>query len=116
MSDAILSDCPLLLSVAQQQNIREYWWEGSTSTIITPTCAPDTVGQYNKIRSIAFEAALTALLFFMRVLVVALWLLFCFVSGHWKNTWATFLNRSQTATGTMSLLPLIRKDTYVTVV
>ena len=45
---------PLLPSVTQQQNITEYWWEGSASTAIPPT----SVGQHNKIWSITFRVAL----------------------------------------------------------
>jgi len=48
---------PLLPSVTQERNIREYWWEGSTSTAIPPTPASDIVGQHNKIRGITFGAA-----------------------------------------------------------
>ena len=40
---------PLLPSVAQQQHVTEYWWEGSTSIAIPPTSASDVVGQHNKI-------------------------------------------------------------------
>ena len=58
MSDAILSDCPLLSSVARQQSLTEYWWEGSTSTAISTTFASDVVGQHNKIGGINFGAAL----------------------------------------------------------
>jgi len=32
----------------QQQNITEYWWEGSLSTAIPPPSASDVVGQQNK--------------------------------------------------------------------
>jgi len=32
---------PLLPSVAWQQNVGEYWWEGSTSTAKPPTSATD---------------------------------------------------------------------------
>jgi len=45
---------PLLSSVAQQQNLMEYWWEGSTSTAISPASASDIVGQHNKIGVINF--------------------------------------------------------------
>ena len=51
----------LLPSVTQQQNVMAYWWEGSTSTAIPPTSIPDIVGQYNKIGSITFGAALVHL-------------------------------------------------------
>ena len=58
MSDAILSYCPLLPSVTQQQHAMEYWWEGSTSTAIPPTSASDTVDWHDEIGGIAFVAAL----------------------------------------------------------
>jgi hypothetical protein len=48
---------PLLSSVARQQNLTEYWWEGSTSTAITTTFASDVMGQHNKIGGITFGAA-----------------------------------------------------------
>jgi len=43
---------PLLLSVTQQQNIMECWWEGGTA--IPSTSASDVTGQFNKTRSITF--------------------------------------------------------------
>ena len=49
---------PLLPSVTQQQNIREYWWEVSPSTAIPPASTSDTVDQYNKTGGITFRAAL----------------------------------------------------------
>ena len=49
---------PLLPSVTQQQNVMEYWWEGSTSTAIAPTFASGVIGQYHKTESITFEAGL----------------------------------------------------------
>jgi len=36
----------------------EYWWEGSTSTAISPTSASDVVGQRNKIGGITFGVTL----------------------------------------------------------
>jgi len=48
----------LLPSVAWQQNVMKYWWEGSTSTAIPPPSASDIVGQRHKIEGITFEAAL----------------------------------------------------------
>ena len=36
----------------------EYWWEGSTSTAISPTSTSDFVGQHNKIGGINFGATL----------------------------------------------------------
>ena len=47
---------PLLSSVARQQNLTEYWREGSTSTAISPTSASVVVGQHNKIGVINFGA------------------------------------------------------------
>ena len=58
VSGTILLDCPLLPSDTQQQYVREYWWEGSTSIAIPPTSTSDIVGQYNKIGGITFRAAL----------------------------------------------------------
>ena len=49
---------PLLSSVARQQNLTEYWQEGSTSTAISPTSAADIVDQHNKIGVINFRATL----------------------------------------------------------
>jgi len=49
---------PLLSSVARQQNLTEYWREGSTSTAISTIFASDVVGQHNKIGGINFGAAL----------------------------------------------------------
>ena len=37
---------PLLPSVAQQQNVMTYWWEGSTSTAIPPSIS-GAVCQHN---------------------------------------------------------------------
>ena len=48
----------LLPSVARQQDVMEYWWEGSISTARPLTSTSDTVGQYNKIRGITFGAVL----------------------------------------------------------
>jgi len=47
---------PLLPSVTWQQNVMEYWWEGSTSTAIQPTSTSDVVCQNNKIGGITFRA------------------------------------------------------------
>ena len=49
---------PLLPSVTSQQNVMEYWQEGSASTAITPTPASEIVGQHNKIGGITFRAAI----------------------------------------------------------
>ena len=57
-SDAICQTTPLLPSVTQQQqNVMEYWWEGSTSTV-TPTSASDIICQHNNVEGTAFRAAL----------------------------------------------------------
>ena len=48
---------PLLPSVAWQQNVGEYWWEGWASTAIS-TSASEIVDQHNKIEGITFRAAL----------------------------------------------------------
>ena len=40
---------PLLPSVTQQQDVREYWWEDSTSTAIPPTATSDIVDQHSKV-------------------------------------------------------------------
>jgi len=48
----------LLSSVAQQQNLTEYWREGLTSTDISPTSTSDVVGQHNKIGGITFRVTL----------------------------------------------------------
>ena len=44
ISDTILSDCPLLPSVTQQQRVTEYWWEGSACPAVPPTSTSDAVG------------------------------------------------------------------------
>ena len=49
---------PVLSSVTQQQNVKGYWWEGSTSTAVPPTSATYIMGQYNEIGGIIFRAAL----------------------------------------------------------
>ena len=49
---------PLLPTVTQQQNARDYWWEGSTSTTIPPTSTSDVMCQHNKIGCITFGASL----------------------------------------------------------
>jgi len=49
---------PLLPSVTGQQNVKEYWWEGSTCTAVPPTSASDVVGRHNKIAGSTFGAAL----------------------------------------------------------
>ena len=60
----VLSDCaPLLSSASQQQNVMEYWWEGSTSAAVSPASASNVLGQHNKIEGIIFRATLECLLF-----------------------------------------------------
>ena len=49
---------PLLPSVTRQQNIMEYWQEGSTPTAIPPTSTSDVMGQHNKTGGITFRATL----------------------------------------------------------
>jgi len=49
---------PILPSGTQQQNVMEYWWEGSTSTATLPTSTSDIMGQHNKIGGITLGAAL----------------------------------------------------------
>ena len=49
---------PLLPSVTQQQKVMEYWWEGSTSTVIPPTSVSNIVGQDDNIEGITFGTAL----------------------------------------------------------
>jgi len=48
---------PLLPSVSQQQNIMEYWQEGSVSTIIPPTSTSDVMGQYNEVALLLEQAS-----------------------------------------------------------
>jgi hypothetical protein len=43
----IFQTVPLLSSVAQQQSLTEYWWEGVASTAMSPISASDVVGQHN---------------------------------------------------------------------
>jgi len=47
---------PLLPSVAQQQDVMEYWWGGSASTATLPLSASDVMDQQNKIGGITFGA------------------------------------------------------------
>ena len=49
---------PLLPSVTQQQNVMEYWQEGSASTAVPPPFVSDITGQHNKRGSITLRAAL----------------------------------------------------------
>jgi len=36
----------------------EYWLEGTASTAIPPTSAPDVVGQYSEVGGIIFQSSL----------------------------------------------------------
>ena len=63
MSDAVLSGCRSA-AIAQQWNVTEYWWEGSTSSASTPTSASDVMGQQCKIGGVTSGAALVYHLFF----------------------------------------------------
>ena len=54
----ICQTAPLLPSVTQQQNGREYCQEGSTSIVVPPTTTYDSVGQNHKIEGFAFRAVL----------------------------------------------------------
>jgi hypothetical protein len=49
---------PLLSFVTRQQNLKEYWREGSASTAISPTSTSDVMGQRNKIGVINFGVTL----------------------------------------------------------
>jgi len=49
---------PLPPSLVQQQNVMEYWQEGSTSAAIPPTFTPDVVSQHHKTGGTTFKAAL----------------------------------------------------------
>ena len=48
----------LLPSVTLQQNVIEYWWECSASTVVLPISASDIVGQQNKIGGITSQVAI----------------------------------------------------------
>jgi len=60
MSDTICQTAaiPLLPSVTKEQNVMEYWWEGSVSPAIPPTSTSDVMDQHNKVGGTAFRAAL----------------------------------------------------------
>ncbi len=49
---------PLLPSIMWQEHVKEYWWEGSSSTAIPPTSVSDVLVQHNKIGDITFIAPL----------------------------------------------------------
>ena len=51
----------LLPSVLQQQNVMEYWWEGSASAAIPPASASVIRDQCNEIGGITFGEALVDL-------------------------------------------------------
>lgn len=67
---------PLLQSVTQQQNVTEYWWEGSTSTAIPATSVSDITDQHNEIGGIAFRASLM----YRSIYIISLLLLLLFLS------------------------------------
>ena len=46
---------PLVPSVTRQQNMTEYWWEGSIPTAIPPTAISDNVGQCTKTEALLLE-------------------------------------------------------------
>jgi len=48
----------LLPSVAWQQHVAKYWWEGSASTAIPLASSSYIVGQHNKIGGITFGAVI----------------------------------------------------------
>jgi len=48
----------LLPSAVKQQNVIDYWWEGSASAFIPPTSDSDVVGQRNIVGGITFGATL----------------------------------------------------------
>jgi len=53
---------PLLPPIAQQQSVREYCWEGSTSIAIPSTSTADIVGQHTKIGDVTFGTAFVCIL------------------------------------------------------
>jgi len=50
-----------LPTIAWQQNLMEYWWEGSVSTAIPPISTSDIMDQPNKIGDITLGVALIIL-------------------------------------------------------
>lgn len=58
---------PRLPSVPQQQNVTDYWSEGSTSTTVGPTSTFDVVDQNNNTRVITFGVVL--LLWFVYIIL-----------------------------------------------
>jgi len=55
----------MLPSVTQQQNITEYWQEGSSSIAMPPTAASDVVADDDKTGGITFGATLIYNIFFL---------------------------------------------------
>ena len=53
-------------STALQQNIVEYWWEGTSCTAKPPTCVSEALGQHSKTEGktegITFRAAIVKFL------------------------------------------------------
>jgi len=50
--------CQIAPLLPWHQDVMEYWWEGSTSTAMSPPPAFDIVSQHNKIGGITFSTAL----------------------------------------------------------
>jgi hypothetical protein len=46
-----------------QQNLTDYWQEGSTSTAISPTSTSDVMAQHNKIGDFNFEVTLIFMIY-----------------------------------------------------
>jgi len=64
-SDAMLSNCPSVPSVAQQQNLVRNGLEGSIPAFIPPTSVSDVVGQQNKVGGITSGAVLVLLCYYL---------------------------------------------------
>jgi len=64
---------PLLPSVTGQQNVVEYWWEGSASTATSPTSTSNIVSQRNKIWGTTLRAALIDIFLFLRKTCLGCW-------------------------------------------
>ena len=52
---------PLLSSVTWQQNVMEYWWEGSASTAISPTSTSDVMGRHNEVEGAALAVPIATI-------------------------------------------------------
>ena len=64
-SDAMLSNCPSVPSVARQQNLVRNGLEGSIPAVIPPTSVSDVVGQQNKVGGITSGAVLVLLRYYL---------------------------------------------------